>query len=84
MIKKKEIFEKKEITIEQVMAAVSLSKAPSTMGFVEVGEVIYVKRAGAVKTLPIQYILNRLRAEHPDTKFVFGDEPKVPSSPTDQ
>lgn len=78
MIKKKEIFEKKEITIEQVMSAVSFSKTPAP------GEIIYVKRAGAVKTLPIQYIINRLRAEHPDTRFMFGDEPKAPSSPTDQ
>ena len=78
MAKKKEIHETKEITIEQVSAAVSFSKAPAP------SEVIYVKRAGAVKTLPIQYILNRLRAEHPDTKFVFGEEPKAPASPTDQ
>ncbi len=78
MAKKKEIHETKEITIEQVSAAVSFSKAPVP------GEVIYVKRAGAVKTLPIQFIINRLRAEHPDTRFVFGDEPKAPDSSSDQ
>jgi hypothetical protein len=65
--------EKKEPTDAQVLSAVSLSAEPTP------GAEIRVTRAGKIKTIPIQYLLNRLRAAYPNAKFTFGDLRPVPS-----
>ena len=58
--------EPKELSIEKILAAVELSAKPDP------GTKILVKRSGKAKLIPIQYLLNRLRAEYPGTQFAFG------------
>jgi hypothetical protein len=70
--------EKKEPTDAQVLSAVSLSAEPTP------GADIRVTRAGKIKTIPIQYLLNRLRAAYPNAKFTFGDLRQGPASPDNQ
>lgn len=65
-----------EITIEQIRAAVSMDKNPAP------GETVTLKRVGQKSTLPIQLVINRLRTEHPETKFVFqAANQTVPGKP---
>jgi hypothetical protein len=58
--------EPKDISMKQILASCELSATPAK------GATIKVKRAGKTKELPIQFIINRLRAEYPETTFVFG------------
>ena len=66
--------EKTELTIEQIHSAVTLSAEPTA------GATVRVKRAGKSNAIPIQLLHNLLRAEYPDTKFVFGEARPEPET----
>ena len=64
---------KAEPTIDQVQAAVILLDANGARSTAPAkGQKYTVKRGPGLRTLPIQYILNRLAAAYPESTFTFS------------